>query len=111
VTPGRRHVVDNIPEGQPVVVGINIRTLHQRKRWSQTKLSGLMGWQSASSVCAGEGRAATGSAGMACRASTQRAPAPALEGTRPQRPLNRPSALQSGQERVDSARSRTLAGT
>jgi hypothetical protein len=57
VTPGRRRCVDNIPEGQPVIVGVNIGTLHQRKgRWSQAELGELMGWQSASTVCAAEGR-------------------------------------------------------
>jgi len=56
VTAGRRRRVDNIPEGQPAIVGVNIRTLRQRKGWSQAKLGELMGWQSASTVCAAEGR-------------------------------------------------------
>jgi transcriptional regulator with XRE-family HTH domain len=56
VTQGRRRRVDNIPEGQPAIVGLNIRTLRQRKGWSQAKLGELMGWQSASTVCAAEGR-------------------------------------------------------
>ncbi len=56
MTPGRRRRVDNIPEGQPAIVGVNIRTLRQRKGWSQAKLGELMGWQSASTVCAAEGR-------------------------------------------------------
>jgi transcriptional regulator with XRE-family HTH domain len=56
VTQGRRRRVDNIPEGQPAIVGMNIRTLRQRKGWSQAKLGELMGWQSASTVCAAEGR-------------------------------------------------------
>jgi hypothetical protein len=45
VTPGRRRRVDNIPEGQPAIVGVNIRTLRQRKGWSQAKPGELMGWQ------------------------------------------------------------------
>ena len=53
--PGRRRRVDDIPEGQPAVVGVNIRTLRQRKGWSQAKLGELMGWHSASTVCAAEG--------------------------------------------------------
>ena len=56
MTPGRRRRVDNIPEGQPAIVGVNIRTLRQRKGWSQAKLGELMGWHSASTVCAAEGR-------------------------------------------------------
>lgn len=56
MTPGRRRRVDSIPEGQPAIVGVNVRTLRQRKGWSQAKLGGLMGWQSASTVCAAEGR-------------------------------------------------------
>jgi transcriptional regulator with XRE-family HTH domain len=56
VTPGRRRRVDNIPEGQPAIVGVNIRTLRQRKGWSQATLGERMGWQSASTVCAAEGR-------------------------------------------------------
>ena len=56
MTPGRRRRADNIPEGQPAIVGVNIRTLRQREGWSQAKLGELMGWQSASTVCAAEGR-------------------------------------------------------
>jgi transcriptional regulator with XRE-family HTH domain len=56
MTAGRRRRVDNIPEGQPAIVGVNIRTRRQRKRWSQAKLGELMGWQSPSTVCAAEGR-------------------------------------------------------
>ena len=55
MTPGRRRRVDNIPEGQPAIVGVNIRTLRQRKGWTQAKLGELMGWHSASTVCAAEG--------------------------------------------------------
>jgi transcriptional regulator with XRE-family HTH domain len=56
VSPGRRRRVDAIPEGQPAIIGVNIRTLRQRKEWSQAKLGELMGWPSASTVCAAEGR-------------------------------------------------------
>ena len=56
MTSGRRRRVDQIPEGHFVVVGVNVRTLRQRKGWSQAKLGELMGWQSASTVCAAEGR-------------------------------------------------------
>ena len=56
MTPGRRRRVDNIPEEQTVIVGVNIRTLRQRKGWTQAKLGELMGWQNASTVCAAEGR-------------------------------------------------------
>jgi transcriptional regulator with XRE-family HTH domain len=56
VTPGRRRRVDGIPDGQPSIVGVNIRILRQRKGWSQAKLGELMGWPSASTVCAAEGR-------------------------------------------------------
>ena len=52
----RRRRVDSIPEGQPAIAGVNIRTLRQRKGWSQATLGELMGWQSASTVCAAEGR-------------------------------------------------------
>jgi transcriptional regulator with XRE-family HTH domain len=54
--PGRRRRVDEIPEGQSAVIGVNVRTLRQRKGWSQAELGELMGWQSASTVCAAEGR-------------------------------------------------------
>ena len=56
MTPGRRRRVDNIPEGQPAIVGVNIRTLRQRKGGSQAELGELMGWHSPSTVCASEGR-------------------------------------------------------
>jgi transcriptional regulator with XRE-family HTH domain len=56
VTPGRRRRVDTIPEEQTIIVGVNIRTLRQRKGWSQAKLAELMSWQNASTVCAAEGR-------------------------------------------------------
>lgn len=44
-----------IPAEQCAIVGANIRALRQRRRWSQAKLGELMGWQSASTVCAAEG--------------------------------------------------------
>jgi hypothetical protein len=56
VTPGRRRRVDQIPEDQTVIAGLNIRILRQRKGWSQAKLGELMGWPNASTVCAAEGR-------------------------------------------------------
>ena len=37
------------------MVGVNIRTLRQRKGWTQAKLGELMGWPNASTVCAAEG--------------------------------------------------------
>ena len=55
MTPGRRRRVDNIPEGQPVIAGVNIRTLRQRKGWTQEKLGELMGCERFT-VCAAEGR-------------------------------------------------------
>jgi hypothetical protein len=55
VTPGRRRRVDDIPKGQPAIVGVNIRTLRQRMGWSQAELGELMGWHSASTVCVAEG--------------------------------------------------------
>ncbi len=56
MTRGRRRRVDNIPEGQSDIVGVNVHTLRRRKGWSQAKLGELMGWQSVSTVCAAEGR-------------------------------------------------------
>jgi transcriptional regulator with XRE-family HTH domain len=67
VTPGRRRRVDDIPEGQPAVVGVNIRILRQRKGWTQAKLGELMGWQSASTVCAAEGHRAGRQRGFTAR--------------------------------------------
>jgi transcriptional regulator with XRE-family HTH domain len=55
VKPGRRRRVDSIPKGQTAIAGVNIRTLRQRKGWSQAKLGELMGWHSATTVCAAEG--------------------------------------------------------
>jgi hypothetical protein len=44
-----------LPEDQCAIAGVNIRTLRQRKGWTQPKLGELMGWPSASTVCAAEG--------------------------------------------------------
>jgi transcriptional regulator with XRE-family HTH domain len=48
-------VTRKIPEEQCAIVGANIRALRHRRGWSQTKLGELMGWPSASTVCAAEG--------------------------------------------------------
>ncbi len=56
MTRGRRRRVDEIPAGQSVVAGANIRVLRQRKGWSQAAVGELMGWPSKSTVCAAEGR-------------------------------------------------------
>ena len=53
--PRRHRLVDMIPERQAAIVGANIRTLRQRKGWTQAQLGELMGWQSSSTVCAAEG--------------------------------------------------------
>lgn len=52
---GRRRRAGEIPEGQAVIVGGNIRALRQGKGWSQARLGELMGWATASTVCAAEG--------------------------------------------------------
>lgn len=65
--PGRRRRVDDIPEGQPAVVGVNIRPLRQRRGRSQAKLGELMGWQSASTVCAAEGHRGSRQRGFTVR--------------------------------------------
>jgi hypothetical protein len=44
-----------LPGEQCAIVGVNIRTLRQRKGWTQPRLGELMGWPSASTVCAAEG--------------------------------------------------------
>jgi transcriptional regulator with XRE-family HTH domain len=55
--PGQRSKrAGSIPDGQAAIAGVNIRALRQRKGWSQAKLGELMGWHSASTVCAAEGR-------------------------------------------------------
>jgi Helix-turn-helix domain len=51
----RRSTAGKIPEEQSAIVGVNIRTLRQRKGWTQAKLGELMGWPNASTVCAAEG--------------------------------------------------------
>ena len=56
MTAGRRRSVDEIPVAQFHIVGANIRTLRMREGWSQAKLGKLMGWGTASNVCAAEGR-------------------------------------------------------
>ena len=55
MTAGRRRRIDQIPEKETVIVGVNIRTLRQRKGWTQAELGELMGWPNASTVCAAEG--------------------------------------------------------
>jgi hypothetical protein len=53
--PERPGVTGKITEEQSVVVGANIRALRQCRGWTQPKLGELMGWPSASTVCAAEG--------------------------------------------------------
>lgn len=53
---GRPRRAATIPPEQTAVVGVNIRILRQRSGWTQAKLGDLMGWPSASTVCAAEGR-------------------------------------------------------
>jgi hypothetical protein len=45
-----------LPSGRSAVIGANLRALRNRNGWTQTRLSELMGWASASTVCAAEGR-------------------------------------------------------
>jgi hypothetical protein len=52
---GQRGAAGKIPGEQSAIVGVNIRTLRQRKEWTQAKLGELMGWPNASTVCAAEG--------------------------------------------------------
>lgn len=56
MTAGRRRRTSQIPEATAVILGVNIRTLRQRKGWSQAELGELMGWPNPSTVCAAEGR-------------------------------------------------------
>ena len=56
MTAGPRHRTGQLPEAEAAIVGMNIRTLRQRNRWTQAKLGELMGWPNASTVCAAEGR-------------------------------------------------------
>ena len=51
----RRGAAGKIPGEQSAIVGVNIRTLRQRRGWTQAKLGELMGWPNASTVCAAEG--------------------------------------------------------
>ena len=51
----RRGAAGKIPREQSAIVRVNIRTLRQRKGWTQAKLGELMGWPNASTVCAAEG--------------------------------------------------------
>jgi hypothetical protein len=51
----RRGAVGKVPAEQSAIAGANIRTLRQRKGWTQAKLGELMGWPNASTVCAAEG--------------------------------------------------------
>ena len=53
---GRRRRAAEVPVGESAIVGANIRLLRQRRGWSQAKLGELMGWRTASTVCAAEGR-------------------------------------------------------
>ena len=55
MTAGRRRRIDQIPEKEAATVGLNIRTLRQRKGWTQAELGELMGWPNPSTVCAAEG--------------------------------------------------------
>ena len=55
MTAGRRRRIDQIPGKKAAIVGVNIRTLRQRKGWTQAELGELMGWPNASTVCAAEG--------------------------------------------------------
>lgn len=45
-----------LPSTPSAVIGANLRALRKRNGWTQTRLSALMGWASASTVCAAEGR-------------------------------------------------------
>jgi transcriptional regulator with XRE-family HTH domain len=51
----QRGVIGKLSAEQCTVVAANIRTLRQRKGWTQVKLGELMGGLSASTVCAAEG--------------------------------------------------------
>lgn len=43
------------PAAQSAVIGANVRALRLNRGWSMAKLGELMGWQTASTVCAAEG--------------------------------------------------------
>src|ERR1700733_11357293 len=51
----QRRPAAQVPAGESAIVGANIRVLRQRNGWSQAKLGELMGWPTASTVCAAEG--------------------------------------------------------
>lgn len=51
----RRGVTGKIAQEQCAIIGANIRALRLRNGWSQVKFGELMGWPSASTVCAAEG--------------------------------------------------------
>jgi transcriptional regulator with XRE-family HTH domain len=53
--PERPGVTGKVTEEESAVVGVNIRVLRRRRGWTQVKLGELMGWPSASTVCAAEG--------------------------------------------------------
>lgn len=55
MTGGRGGAASKLPGEQCAIVGANIRALRQRRGWTQRKFGELMGWQSASTVCAAEG--------------------------------------------------------
>jgi hypothetical protein len=56
MTAGRRHRPGQLPAAEAAIVAVNIRTLRQRRGWTQAELGALMGWPNASTVCAAEGR-------------------------------------------------------
>jgi hypothetical protein len=56
MTAGRRRRTGQLPEAEAAIVAVNIRTLRQRKGWTQAEPGELMGWPNASTVCAAEGR-------------------------------------------------------
>jgi transcriptional regulator with XRE-family HTH domain len=53
--PERPGITDKITQEQSAVVAANIRALRQRRGRTQPTLGELMGWLSASTVCAAEG--------------------------------------------------------
>jgi transcriptional regulator with XRE-family HTH domain len=56
MTAGRRVSAYKITEETAAIIGNNIRTLRQRKGWTQAQLAELMGWPYASTACGAEGR-------------------------------------------------------
>jgi hypothetical protein len=48
-------VTRKITKEQSAVIGASIRALRQRRGWTQPTLGNMMGWPSASTVCAAEG--------------------------------------------------------